>query len=158
MKIKNRYNGNVITGEGSVRAVASANKSNLRNADLSYADLRNAKLMGCDLMGCDLRNARIEFYQYPSIRLLSSMTLGTLSDDLTLELMRRDAYAHPHPKRFDEWAKGGRCPYQNEEHFWVFNLRSDLWSPGLPQMTDRDLIKAICMEKGWEIKGYLKTE
>jgi len=70
--------------------------------------------------------------------------------------MRRDAYAHPHPEKFDEWAKGGDCPYQNEERFWLFNEDAELWKPGLPQMADRDLIVAICKENGWGIKGVLE--
>lgn len=81
------------------------------------------------------------------------MNLGALSDAITLELMRRDAYAHPYPERFDEWVKTKECPYRNEERFWYFKVRPDLWVPGLPQMTDRDLIVAICEEKGWKING-----
>jgi hypothetical protein len=107
-----------------------------------------------DLRGADLRDAKIEFYQFPSIRLLSSINLGELPDGLTLEIMRRDAYAHPYPERFDEWAAGGKCPYQTEERFWIFKDRRDLWQPGLPQMTDRDLIMAICKAKGWKIREH----
>ena len=69
--------------------------------------------------------------------------------------MRRDAYAHPYPEKFTEWEKGGKCPYQNEERFWLFNERKGVWRRGKPQMTDRNLITAICKEKGWKIKGHL---
>jgi len=65
--------------------------------------------------------------------------------------MRRDAYAHPHPERFDVWANGGDCPYQNEDRFWLFELKRELWRRGKPKMTDRDLIVAICKEKEWEL-------
>jgi len=70
--------------------------------------------------------------------------------------MRRDAYAHPYPKRFDDWAKfQGDCPYQKkEERFWYFKESKKLWEAGNPQMTDRDLIIAICKEKDWGISGY----
>ena len=130
-------------------------RADLREADLRGADLRGAGLHEADLRGAGLYRARIEFNLFPSIRLLSSINLGTLSDKLTLELMRRDAYAHPHPERFDEWAKGNRCPYQEEERFWLFIERSEIWRKGSPRMTDRDLIVAICKEKGWEIKRSL---
>jgi len=72
--------------------------------------------------------------------------------------MRRDAYAHPQPTLFDEWVNGGSCPYQNEERFWHFEPKKDLWKPGKPQMKDSDLILAICKEKGWKIRGYLVDE
>jgi hypothetical protein len=130
--------------------------ANLENANLEDADLEDANLVDADLRGANLRGANLEFYQFPSIRLLSSLHLGAMSDDLTTELMRRDAHAHPHPERFDVWASGGKCPYQNEERFWHFELRKDRWIPGLPQMADRDLIVAICKEKGWKIRDYLK--
>ena len=80
------------------------------------------------------------------------MNLGKLPDDLTLELMRRDAYAHPNPERFEVWAKGGRCPYKKEDRFWIFDSNRTLWKKGKPKMTDRDLIIAICKAKGWKIK------
>jgi hypothetical protein len=70
--------------------------------------------------------------------------------------MRRDAFAHPYPEKFDEWFKNKKCPYQNEERFWLFEPKKELWSPGLPQMTDRDLIIEICKSQGWRIKGFLK--
>ena len=140
--------------------------SNLSYSDLSYSylsysylrdsDLSGSNLRGSNLRGSDLSNAKVEFHLFPSIRLLSSIHLGTISDSLTLELMRRDAYAHPHPEKFDKWEKGGQCPYQNEERFWVFKERKGIWKKGKPQMTDRDLIIAICEEKGWKIRGHLK--
>lgn len=128
--------------------------ASLVGADLEKADLRGVELWDVDLRNAELEGARIEFCRFPSIRMLSSINLCELPDDLTLEIMRRDAYAHPFPERFDEWAKGGSCPYQEEERFWLFNARHDLWEPGLPQMTDRDLILAICREKGWGIKSH----
>ena len=106
-----------------------------------------------NLRGADLRDANIEFYLFPNISLLSSINLGELSDGMTLELMRRDCYAHPFPERFDEWVAGGDCPYTSELRFWHFKENKRLWRPGNPEMTDRDLIKAICKEKGWRING-----
>jgi len=126
----------------------------LQGAYLRWADLRGADLQGADLRGADLRGAYIEFYQFPSIRLLSSIYLGSLPHELSTELMRRDAQAHPYPGKFIKWAKGGPCPYQNEERFWQFNERREDWKRGNPKIQDRDLIKRICKEKGWKIKGY----
>ena len=71
--------------------------------------------------------------------------------------MRRDAYAHPYPEKFTTWAeKDSKCPYQNEEQFWYFQEKKELWRVGKPIMTDRDLIVAICKAKGWGIRGYNK--
>ena len=70
--------------------------------------------------------------------------------------MRRDAYSHPKPELFDEWVKNNNCPYQNEERFWLFEENKKLWKPGNPEMRDSDLIIAICKDKSWKIKGYLK--
>ena len=116
---------------------------------MSAANLRSAYLRAANL-----RSADLEFYQFPSIRLLSSMPLGQLSDKLTLELMRRDAYAHPNPNAFNSWSKNGECPYQREERFWFFEIDRNLWKSGNPEMRDSDLIIAICKEKGWKIQGY----
>jgi len=80
--------------------------------------------------------------------------LYNLPDNLTLELMRRDAWAHPHPERFDDWAGGGDCPYQSEEAFWRSEPNRELWCKGNPQMRDSDLILAICKSQGWKIRGY----
>uniref|UniRef100_A0A6M3JDQ4 Pentapeptide repeat-containing protein n=1 Tax=viral metagenome TaxID=1070528 RepID=A0A6M3JDQ4_9ZZZZ len=130
---------------------ADLSGANLSGANLSGANLYRADLSGANLYRADLYGAKIKFSKFPSIRMLSSINLGELSPALSCELMRRDAYAHPHPKRFSEWAKGGSCPYQNEERFWIFDLRKKDWKPGKPEMTDVALIRAICAEKGWEI-------
>jgi hypothetical protein len=130
--------------------------ADLREADLRGADLREADLRGADLGGAYLEGAKIEFIMLPSIKMLSSFDLGMLSDVLTLELMRRDAWGHPNPQLFDEWAKGGPCPYQNEDRFWLFEIKKELWKPGPPEMRDSDLILAICREKGWKVKGYIE--
>jgi hypothetical protein len=127
--------------------------ANLYGANLTRADLAGANLTGANLTGADLAGAKIEFNKFPSIKTLSSINLGKLSDKLSLELMRRDAAAHPYPERFDTWAKGGDCPYQNEERFWLFDLGPKIWKRGKPKMSDVELINAICKEKGWKIKN-----
>jgi len=125
----------------------------LRGADLRDADLRNAYLRGADLRDAYLRGAKIKFSFFPSIKSLSQIELGSLSPKLSTELMRRDAYSHPYPERFDAWAKDGPCPYQKEERFWIFDLRKKDWKPGKPEMTDVELIRAICAEKNWGIEA-----
>ena len=140
---------------GANLAWANLAGADLAGANLAWANLTGADLSGANLTGADLSGAKIEFYQFPSIRLLSSIPLYYLSDNLTLELMRRDAWAHPHPERFDTWAKGGQCPYQNEEGFWRLQPNKALWRKGNPQMRDSDLIVEICKSQGWKIKGYL---
>ena len=175
-----RLNGEVIGVGESVRQLAEGNSANLRdanlrntdlrntnlrnanlrnadliNTDLRNANLRNTDLINADLRDADLRNAKIEFPLFPSLSQISSMLLGSLPDDLILELMRRDAYGHPHPELFDEWANGGDCPYQNEMRAWFFEEKMELWEPGDPTMADRDLVVAICKAMEWGIKGYL---
>jgi hypothetical protein len=140
---------------------ANLSGADLRGADLSWANLSWANLYRADLSGAnlyqaDLSGAKIEFLKLPSIKMLASFDLGQLSDQLTLELMRRDAWAHPKPELFDAWSKGDSCPYQNEDRFWLFELKKELWKPGAPKMRDSDLIIAICKEKGWKVSGYVE--
>jgi len=79
--------------------------------------------------------------------------LGYMSDKLTLELMRRDAWSHPKPELFDQWQITGICPYQlGIERLHFFQESRELWIPGKPEMKDSDLIIAICKEKNWKIK------
>ena len=137
-------------------AGANLSGASLSGANLSGASLYRADLSGADLTRADLTGADLEFHQFPSIRLVSSIQLGELSDEITLELMRRDVYAHPKPELFNEWVKGGNCPYQNEERCWFFSEKRALWKTGDPTIRDSDLIIAICKEKGWKIKGYLQ--
>ncbi len=128
--------------------------ANLGGANLSRADLSGANLGGANLSEADLRGAEIEFYLFPSIRLLSSIFLNNLPDELTTELMRRDAWGHPYPKQFNQWANGGECPYQHEERLWQFREKRELWKSGPPKMSDRDLVVAICKSQGWKIRGH----
>ena len=140
--LKNEPGGEIADLSG-----ADLREADLNGADLREADLREADLRGAYLNGADLRGAKIEFYLLPSIKMLASLELNELSDTLTLELMRRDAWAHPQPDLFDTWASGGSCPYQNEDRFWLFELKKELWKPGPPEMRDSDMILAICKEK-----------
>ena len=181
IEIKNRFNDKVLFAletkslKLAVEVVVKS-KANLRGADLREANLREADLRGADLWRADLREAnlwradlreanlweadlweaKIKFSKFPSISLLSNINLGQLPSNIAKELMRRDAAAHPHPEKFIKWAKGGDCPYQNEELFWKFKQERKVWRRGKPTMSDADLIFAICKAKGWEIEGYLE--
>jgi hypothetical protein len=79
--------------------------------------------------------------------------LGKLPDNITLELMRRDAQFHPDPKKFDEWAKGGSCPYTDciTRQIHHFDISRELWKKGKPIMSDYKLLVAIAKEKNWKI-------
>lgn len=86
--------------------------------------------------------------------------LGRLSDALTLELMRRDAWAHPDPSAFDAWAapNDGPCPYNSSiSRMHFFEEARSLWSPGPPEMRDYDLIIQIAQHKKWEIVGHVRS-
>lgn len=79
MQIKNRFNEKVIVDEEEdFTEIVKKDKSNLSGA-------------------------KIEFYQFPSIRLISSIYLVNLSDNLQLELMRRDAFGHPHTRKLRDF-------------------------------------------------------
>jgi len=152
MEIRNRYTNKVMAIGRNIKTIIEINKADLREADLMGADLTGIMA----ILNGKLPLATVYFHQFPSIRLLSSIVLHNLSDSLMLELMRRDAYAHPKPELFNEWIKIGKCPYKNEERFWLFEPKREIWQPGLPQMTDRDLIIEICKNQGWKIRGYLE--
>jgi hypothetical protein len=87
-------------------------------------------------------------------------SLGTLSKALTNELMHRDAEAHPQPEMFTAWAAGGPCPYSIPvERVHFFDQDATAWSDGeWGRMPDRELIRAICKEKGWTIFDPAATQ
>ena len=148
-EIENRFTGDVIAAEeGSIKSLAEKKKADLREANLYAADLHGANLYG----------AQIEFHQFPSIRLLSSLYLNKLPPDLNLEIMRWNCANHPHPEYWDEWAKShdGGCPYRQEEELFHHHPDRSLWQPGEPTMTYPELALAICRVKGWGIRGYLE--
>ena len=126
---------------------------------VTFTDCWYGQFTGCEsgqFTGCGY--GQFVFSTFPSVSTLAKIGLNILSPEISLELMRRDAFAHPHPERFDEWADGAPCPYQEEEYFWHFNwdAAKQYWKTGNPTMRDSDLILAICKEKGWKIRGYLE--
>ena len=125
----------------------------LRGANLRGTNLRGANLRGADLRRADLRGADLCFDALPGISFFQQFYLFDLSDDLKVELMRRDADYHPHPEYFQVWADGGACPYRHTivERVWRFKESRTLYKPSKPQMTDLELAKEICKNYGW---GY----
>ena len=86
------------------------------------ADLRQANLTRANLTGADLPS--------PTILLLADW--GEVSDKLCTKLMRYDASNHPEPSKFDDWAKGGECPYTDShwERAANFKEKKELWKAG----------------------------
>ena len=153
MYIKNRITGKVIFRYNKEDFIKELEK---HKADLENANLENADLQGADLENADLRGAKnMTFQKFPTIKTIANINLYELSDTLTIELMRRDAFSHPNPKAFIEWSQGGECPYNiNVERLWRFEEKRKLFKQGNPTMRDSDLVVAICKEKGWKIRGF----
>jgi uncharacterized protein YjbI with pentapeptide repeats len=133
-------------------------RADLSKADLSRADLSNANLTSANFSWTTINKAKFFFNTFPPVSFFMQLYLGEISNDLCLELMRRDAWAHPDPVAFDHWANGDGCPYHGMEsaRLWDFCEHSYLWVSGPPQMRDADLVLAICKEKGWGIRGYIE--
>ena len=110
MKISAQYQEAYDLHQKWLRGLADGKRLNLCGADLGEANLRGANLRGADLCGANLRGANLPC---PPMMLMASW--GTVSDALTLSLMRYDAANHPHPEKFLAWAEGGPCPYGNEK-------------------------------------------
>ncbi len=116
-----------------IRCEEGGVKADLGGADLRGADLGSADLRGANLYGADLRRAMVDentFFPSPTMLLLAYW--GEVSPELCIELMRYDAFNHPDPSTFDEWAKTGKCPFLDLK--WQraaqFQERQKLWSPG----------------------------
>jgi hypothetical protein len=119
--------------------------ANLTLTNLRQADLRGADLRGAIMWWADLRGARLP----PPTDVLQAWW-GPLSDDLTLDLMRYDAWCHPNPGAFDAWAAGGPCPYNDVGVERAANFRESkpLWSPGSPSRGPYQLMMACFEAKG----------
>lgn len=104
--------------------------TDFRGWNLKRANFRNANLSGVDFTGAILPP--------PSVLLLANW--GEVPKDLCRDLMRYDAANHPTPKAFDRWAKGGPCPYGNDEGQMQagfaraanFEQEAEYWKPGRP--------------------------
>ena len=131
---------------------ANLSSANLSYANLSYADLRYADLSSADLRSADLSSANLRYADLPSPTMLLLASWYQVSAKLTLKLMRYDAANHPEPTKFDEWAKGGDCPYADVK--WqrcaTFQENRELWKPGKATKSALELVLMLFKEK--EIK------
>jgi hypothetical protein len=100
----------------------------------------------------DLRSADLSYADLPSPTMLLLASWYQVSAKLTLKLMRYDAANHPEPTKFDEWAKGGDCPYADVK--WqrcaTFQENRELWKPGKATKSALELVLMLFKEK--EIK------
>ena len=152
-KIHNRWDNSVmfeVEADSFAKAVeakrANLCDANLRDADLCDANLRDANLCDADLCGADLTKTHYQVSQ-----ILHNYNWGILPDNLTLELMRRDAVICGDDK-MQTWADGGECPFKGYiERDFFFSENRALWKSGAPTMNDMELFKALCKERGIRI-------
>ena len=116
-QIKNRWDGSILYQDEAESFSALVQAAIKEKADLQWADLQGANLQQADLPA-------------PTLVLLSFW--GSLSDELTADLMLLDASAHPSTAAFDAWAKGGPCPYQavKVQRIANFTENKTLWGKG----------------------------
>ncbi len=122
---------------------ANLSGADLSGANLPGADLRSANLSGANLSGADLSGANL-----PAPTMLLLAIWGSLSDELTADLMLLDASAHPDPEAFQKWADGGKCPYTGVKVQRIANFTENrkLWGKGKPD-TIYNLMVRILKEK-----------
>ena len=143
MKITNRHNGSVIFSDEKIESLKDL---------VAKAVAKGAYLGGADLGGADLGGADLGGASY----CLTSVFLSlweNVPDNLNLEMMRWDATLIPDPEQMDRWAIGGDCPCPGKngtQKMFGFNPKKELWKPGKPEMTLRELFVALC--KANEIK------
>jgi hypothetical protein len=127
---------------------ANLQRANLWGANLQRANLWGADLRGANLPGANLRGANLQRANLPAPTMLLLAYWGEVSKELTTELMRYDAFNHPEPQKFQQWADGGDCPYTNVR--WQraanFHEERELWIPGAAKSA-LELVKALFVEK-----------
>ena len=146
---------------------ANLSGANLYGADLSRANLSGAYLYGANLSGAYLSGANLsganlygaylsganlyDLLHFNSVQtLLVIIDWNTLSDKMTLEMMRHDAESCGLDK-MSMWASGGTCPFANSKRDYMFQENRTLWKPGKPKLRGMELLKALCKEKDIKI-------
>jgi hypothetical protein len=127
---------------------ANLREANLRGANLQEVNLRGANLRGANLREANLREANLQEVKYSIINVLRS-NFNSLSDELTLELMRWDCVSCGEEK-MKIWIDTDTCPFADSEREFYFQEKKKLWVPGKPTMNYKELFIALCKEK--EIK------
>lgn len=140
------------------------NNAHLKNADLTGAflsgsDLRYANLEGANLSGANLAysildltyliGANLKGTHLPSPPMVLLANWGSLSDELTADLMVWDSLNHQNPEAFTDWAKGGDCPYVASTRVTRsanFMEHQDLWGKG-KVVPPYELMRRVLAEK-----------
>ena len=133
-EIKSRWDSNQVLFQTEAESFAAC---------VNAAIKASANLRGADLRGADLQSADL-----PAPTMVLLATWGELSPKLTTELMKYDAFFHPNPKAFAEWAKDGSCPYSNVKVQRAANFLENkkLWKKGTPK-SGYALMVAVLREK-----------
>ncbi len=126
------------------RAIIDLSSANLRSADLLSANLSSANLRSANLSSADLSSAKY------SILAIFRAKITSISDELTIELMRHDAEFTGMDK-MTAWAKGGECPYKGMERDFIFLEKKELWVEGTPTHRGLDLWRWIAKEQNIKI-------
>jgi len=136
---------------------AYMNYAELSNASFQYANLTETSFLGANLQGADLRDANVRNAMFfgadlrgarlPAPAKMLQAKWGLVSYGLCADLMEYDAYCHGDRKAFDEWAKGGPCPYRDGQvraaNFWE---NRELWGKG-KLCSPYDLLVRVLREK-----------
>ena len=106
-EINNRWTGSIIFATETKTIALAVNAAIAAGANLSSANLPS-----------------------PSVVLLAAW--GTLSAELTADLMVYDASFHPDETAFTRWAEGGACPYEHAhvQRACIFNEDRTQWGKG----------------------------
>jgi len=111
---------------------ATLTSANLHAACLIEANLTNANLANSNLTFCALTGANLKDAQLPSPTMVLLADWGSLSDELTADLMVWNSLNHPNPDAFRIWADGGVCPYSavTVQRAANFKEKRQLWGKG----------------------------
>ncbi len=129
---------------------ANLTGADLTGADLTGADLSWADLTGANLSGANLSGAKLDRAKLPSDKVMLSCGWGQVSDELCADLMNYYASLHPKPELFQDWAKGGCCPYEKfpeTKRPANFMEKKKLFDPTRPLTSAKDLVARILKEK-----------
>ena len=131
---------------------ANLSSANLRYANLSSANLSSADLSSANLRYADLSSAYLSSADLPAPTMVLLANWGNLSDELTIELMRYDAYNHADPYSFDEWKATDRCPFGNTKYQRAANFIEQRglwpgWNPRKKVKSAFELMTLVIREK-----------
>jgi hypothetical protein len=99
----------------------------------------------------NLSSANLNSADLPSPTMILLASWREVSDSLCADLMMYDASCHSDIKKFDDWAKGGPCPYRGTkiQRACNFSEKRELWGKGKFH-TPYSLMLRLFKEKGVE--------